>query len=98
MKGQPMARNTTINLVPNEWTQLTGDDVFALTFQNRAQYPMFVKGTTDATAPTDLTGAIRYNPGQGELNTPLSDLFPGIAAVRVWAISERANDVMVSHA
>jgi hypothetical protein len=93
-----MAQNTTVTLTPREWTQLTDADVTSITFQNRAGYPMFVKGTTGATAPTDATGAIRYNPGQGEVNALMIDLFPGIAAVRLWALSEQANDVMVSHA
>jgi hypothetical protein len=92
-----MAQNTTITLTPGAWTQLTDADVTSITFQNRAGYPMFVKGTTGATAPTDATGAIRYNPGQGERNVDLADLFPGIAAVRLWALSEQGNDVMVSH-
>jgi hypothetical protein len=93
-----MSQNTTITLTPNVWTQLTSGNVSSITFQNRAGYPMFVKGTTDTTAPTDATGAIRYNPGQGEINALMQDLFPGIAAVRLWALSAEANDVMVSHA
>jgi hypothetical protein len=58
-----------------------------------------IKATTDDTAPTDFTGAIRYNPGQGERNVALSDLFPGLAnRDRVWAYSTDATQVVVSHA
>lgn len=93
-----MAQNTTKTLTAGGWTQLTDADVTSITFQNIGGYHVLVKGTTDATAPTDTTGAVRYNPGQGERNVALSDLFPGIAAVRVWAYSDQGISVMVSHA
>ena len=93
-----MAQNTTIQVPALAWTQLTDADVISITFQNRTAYAVLIKGTTDATAPTDATGAIRYNPGQGERNVALSDLFPGIAAVRLWAFTENASEVFVSHA
>ena len=92
-----MAQNTTTTLTAATWTQLTDADVTTLTFQNTGSQYIQINGTTDATAPTDATGALRYNPGQGELNTALADLFPGIAAVRVWAYSDIAVPVMVSH-
>jgi hypothetical protein len=93
-----MAQNTNVFLTPNVWTQLTDSDVSSITFQNRTAYPILVKGTAGATAPTDDTGAIRYNAGQGELNALMIDLFPGISATRLWALSEKSNTVMVSHA
>ena len=93
-----MAQNTTINIPALEWTQLTNANVTSITFQNKSGHPVFVHGTTGATAPTDRAGAIRYNPGQGERNVELADLFPGIAAVRVWAIADTGVSVFVSHA
>lgn len=93
-----MAQNTTVDLSANEWTQLTDADVTTITFQNVGGSHMLVKGTTGATAPADFSGCIRYNPGQGELNTALSDLFPGISAARVYAYSPGGVPVMVSHA
>jgi hypothetical protein len=92
-----MAQNTTTTLTAGAWTQLTDADVSSITFQNIGSYHIFVKGTATATAPTDATGAIRYNPGQGERNVSLSDLFPGISAARVYAYSDDAVSVMVSH-
>jgi hypothetical protein len=92
-----MAQNTTITLTAGAWTQLTDADISSITFQNTGGYHMLVKGTATATAPTDATGAIRYNPGQGERNVSLSDLFPGISAARVYAYSDDAVSVMVSH-
>lgn len=93
-----MAQNTTVSIPEKTWTQLTDADVTAITFQNKSGYHILVKGTTSASAPTDLDGAIRYNPGQGELNTALSDMFPGISAVRLYAYAPEGASVMVSHA
>ena len=93
-----MAQNTTIPLTQGQWTQLTDADVSSITFQNTGGYHILIKGTTDATAPTSAAGAIRANPGQGELNVLMADLFPGIAAKRLWALSSQAVGVFVSHA
>lgn len=93
-----MAQNTTIIVPAKTWTQLTDADVTAITFQNTAGYHILVKGATSAVAPTNDDGAIRYNPGQGERNVFLSELFPGIAAVRVYAYAPTGAEVMVSHA
>lgn len=94
-----MAQNTTVNAASATWTQLTNADATSITFQNISGAHIMVKGTTTASAPTDFTGAIRYNPGQGERNVPLSDLFPGVTGVkRVYAYSEVGASVVVSHA
>ena len=93
-----MPQNTDIVLTAYDWTLLTDDNVSTVTFQNRGEYYILVKGTTDTTKPTNDNGSIRYNPGQGELNTLLADLFPGIAAVRLWAWAPKKLEVMVSHA
>lgn len=93
-----MAQNTDVVLPKNTWTQLTNSNVTSITFQNRSGYHILVKGTAGATAPTDQTGSIRYNAGQGELNTPLADLFAGIGANRVYAYAPDGATVMVSHA
>ena len=93
-----MAQNTDIVLTADDWTQLTDANVTSITFQNKGTYYMLVKGTTDTTKPTNDDGAARYNPGQGERNVTLSDLFPGVAAVRVWAYAPKSIEVLVSHA
>lgn len=94
-----MAQNTTITVPARTWTQLTDADITAITFQNIGSSHVLIKATTDATAPTNFSGAIRYNPGQGERNVALSDLFPGLAGRdRVWAYAEDATPVVVSHA
>ena len=93
-----MAQNTTITATPNAWTLLTNSDVTSVTFQNTSGYHAMISGTTGATEPSSQSGAIRYNPGQGERNVAMSDLFPGITAVRVWVLASEAISVMVSHA
>ena len=80
-----MAQNTDIVLPIAVWTELTNASVTSITFQNKSGGYILVKGTAAATAPTDDNGAVRYNPGQGERNVSLSDLFPGISATRVYA-------------
>lgn len=94
-----MARNTTINVPAVTWTQLTSADVTSITFQNVSGNFVLIKATVGANAPSDTTGAIRYNPGQGERNVALSDLFPGVSgANRVYAYSVDGAAVVVSHA
>lgn len=94
-----MAQNTTITVPARTWTQLTDADITAITFQNVGSNYILIKSTTDTSAPTTSAGAIRYNPGQGERNVALSDLFPGLAGRdRVWAYAEDATPVVVSHA
>ena len=94
-----MAQNTTITVPAGAWTQLTDADITSITFQNIGSNHIMVKATTDGTAPTNYAGAIRYNPGQGERNVALSDLFPGLAGRDLlWAYATDATQVVVSHA
>jgi hypothetical protein len=94
-----MPQNTTIAVPAVTWTQLTDADITSITFQNVGSNHIVVKATTDGTAPTSTNGGFRYNPGQGERNVALSDLFPGIASRdRLWAYSTDGSSVVVSHA
>lgn len=94
-----MARNTTLTLPANDWLQITNANVTALTFQNVGPYGLAIKATVDETEPSDIVGALRYAPGQGERSVLLADLFPGIdGAARVWAYCESPSSVFVSHA
>jgi hypothetical protein len=92
-----MAQQTDISVPAQTWTQVTDADVTSITFQVRANDAVYIKGTTGAVAPTDTTGAIVYWSGQGELNKSLSDMFPGIAAVRVYAYCDGVATVSVGH-
>jgi hypothetical protein len=68
-----------------------------ITFQNASGYGMLVKGTTDATTPTDDDGAIIYPPIWGEANRALSEIFLGSGFVRVWVYIEAGNGRVVVH-
>lgn len=94
-----MAQNTSVDIPANTWTQLTDADITAITFQNVGGHNLFIKATTDTTAPTNTNGAAVYPPGTGERNVALSDLFPGLASRdRLWAFGTEGGRVMVSHA
>lgn len=94
-----MAQNTDLNIPANAWTQLTDADVSQISFQNKGGTHIFVSATTDTTAPTTFAGAARYNPGQGEKNVLLSDIWPGLSGRdRVWAYAYSPVTVFVSHA
>ena len=93
-----MANQTTLFIEPETWTEITDADVSAITFQNRSKGHILVVGTNGST-PSGYEG-IRYNPGQGERNVFLADLFPGASATRVWVYAPEAYgaEVFVSHA
>jgi hypothetical protein len=93
-----MPLNTTLTIPASTWTQLTDADVTAITFQNVGGNHILIKATTDTTAPTNFLAAIRYNPGQGERNVSLADLFPGLSARdRIWAWADNTTQIFVSH-
>lgn len=94
-----MARQATIDVIKGTWTQLTAADVSLITFQNIGSSFVLVLGTNGVSAPGSKDGALRYNPGQGEMNTAVGDMFPGVVGVnRVWAYCEGPTQVVVSHA
>ena len=91
-----MPKQAIVNVPAATWTELTDSDVTAITFQNRSNGYVDVVGT-DGTTPTSANG-VRYDSGQGEQNTALSDIFPGVSATRVFAYSPVFVQVFVSHA
>ena len=94
-----MAQNTTLTIPASTWTQLTDADIARITFQNVGSNHALIKATIGASTPSNFNGAIRYNPGQGERNVLLTDLFPGLALRdRVWAYADNITPVVVSHA
>ena len=94
-----MPQNTTVEIPATTWTQITDANVTSITFQNISGNFVRVKGTVGATAPTHLAGALQYNPGQGERNVLLTDLFPGISGVnRLYVFADSGAQVVVSNA
>ena len=94
-----MARTTVLSIPALTWTQITNDDVTTITFQNRSEYDCYIAVTTDTNAPTDLSTAVKYGPGQGENSLTLSTAFDGTSgADRVWVYARDPLDFFVSHA
>ena len=94
-----MARNETLEVKSQTWSQLTNGDVSAITFQNQGPGDILVVATTSAAAPSTTSGTIRYKDGEGESNAALADLFPGVSSGdRVYAFGAGACSVFVSHA
>jgi hypothetical protein len=92
-----MAQNTTVTLTAGVWTQLTNANATNIMWENREGYSILVKGTADATQPTDDLGAVEYPGRTGERSVVLADFFPGITAVRLWGYCNSDARVMVSH-
>lgn len=95
-----MARNATVDIPADTWTQLTANDVTNITFQVTGGSEVWVKATTDTTTPTSQDDVLVYAYGNGETNVAMSALFAGLAlADRVWAYSpHHPAAVFVSHA
>lgn len=93
-----MALNTTVEIPARTWTQLTNADVTDITIVNEGPNALMIKVTARATPPTDFTAGITYLPNSGERFVALADVWPGIAATRVYAYCGNPTQVVVSHA
>lgn len=91
-----MASHGNVTIPAATWTQITADDATKATFFNLGQFPVFIEGRTSASAPTTITG-VPYNALEGERGVNMTDLFPGIAAVRLYAYSHAPTVVFISH-
>lgn len=94
-----MARNTNLTIPSGQWTQLTADDASKVTFMNIGGAKLYIAGTTSATEPNRDAAKLELDVGDGTIGSNLSDLFPGIAAVRLWAtpVSSYSGEISVSH-
>lgn len=93
-----MARHETLVLLPETWTQLTNSDVQSIVIQNQKFRTLLIMATVGAVAPTTTNGAWRYEQTRGEILV-IADLFPGISgANRIYAFTNEAGLVTVSHA
>ncbi|MBE9635792.1 hypothetical protein [Salipiger mangrovisoli] len=83
----------------DEVALLTDNDVTSITVQNQTGYTVRLIGAADATPPAADAAGLELAPGAVVLNEALADLFPGIAAVRVFAVGVTGSGrLMVSHA
>lgn len=94
-----MPQNLKIAVPQNTWTLMTNADVTSCTFQVplSARLPFLIAGTVGAVPPASGDAAIAYAPGEGEYNISLTDMFPGIAATRLYVFSARETSIFVSH-
>jgi len=95
-----MAQNTTLTIQPATWTLITDSDVSAARWVNTGPATVWIKATTDTTAPTSNAGAVPYPPFVGEsADRLLSDIWPGLTgADRLWAYCDVLGQVSISHA
>lgn len=95
-----MPQNNTVQVPKGAWTQLSSVDVSAVAIQNQSGYAIKLQATNGTTAPSSSLGAIDLQPnGIFTAQYLLSDIWPGVSgANRVWAWSDIAAAVRVSHA
>jgi hypothetical protein len=94
-----MPQNTTITGPANTWVLGTDANVTEIRFQNIGSGILYAQGTVGAVPPTSTLGAIKYEPGDGQVRTPLVDMFEGVTgANRVYFYSDVDFAVSVSHA
>lgn len=94
-----MAQTTNISVPARTWTQISDGNIAAVTFQNVSEFDIFIRGTVGAVAPTGGASGIKYEPTRGEVNRPMTDLFPGTSgANRLYAYSESNAVVFISNA
>ncbi len=93
-----MPRNETVLIPKDTWTQLTANDVTAITFQIKRGV-VEIAVAVGAVAPTNFDDAITYHAREGEMARPIAEMAPGIAGTRVYAYSAgEGASVYVSHA
>lgn len=97
------ARNATVTLPAGTWTRLTegSTDITVATIQIVGGINgVYVKATTDGTAPTTNDGAYFYEVKSGEKELTMSEMFPGLTGADVlWGLSPwGVGYVTVSHA
>lgn len=94
-----MARHANVTVPAATITQLTADDATIATVQNLSTGDeVMLFATADATAPSDFTEGFRLLPGMMLAGLYMSELFPGIAAKRLWAYAQyRGVTVRISH-
>lgn len=92
-----MARNQESVMCPNGvWTQLTNDDVSAITLVV-LQGDVYVRFTTDETTPTEA-GGLPLREGAGVLAKPVNEMTFLVGADRVWAKPLASNGSVLNDA
>lgn len=94
-----MAKNTGEALAADTITQLTAADSANLAIMNTGGTTVWLFGAASASAPSNpaysKAGAIMLEPGEA-IKGALSDFWPGITAVRVYAYAHHPAKLNVS--
>ena len=93
-----MAKNGTETVGKFGWTEITDNDITSATFQVTGAHDVRVMGTVGSVAPTNPTDGILFEVFDGVTNRTLADLFPGVAATRLYAKSRNGGSkIFISH-
>lgn len=93
-----MSRNEVVSMPANTLIELTANDITSIVIEPQIGSIM-IYGMPSAVPPTDLSNGVTVATGSIVLSDiSLLTMFPGITAVRIFAISPAANKVKVSHA
>lgn len=92
-----------VKTLTKSWQEMTDADVTSITLQNRGSDEAEFVGTVGAVAPADTAQpqGIVLERGTAVINRAMTDLFPGVAATRVYgrvAAGGEVAQVYVSHA
>jgi len=95
-----MPFNGNVNVPAGTWTQLTANDVAAISVQNLSLNRLvFVMATAGAVAPSGAGGGLRLDPSEAVEGLSLAGMFSGVASpTRVYGWSDSTMEVFVSHA
>jgi len=83
-----------------DWTEITDNDITSATFQVTGAHDVRVMGTVGAVAPTDPDDGVVFvaKDFDGVTKRTMDDLFPGIAATRLYARSlNGGSKIFISH-
>ncbi len=90
-----MPFDNKVSLVRGVWTLVTVNNASEVTIQTTEE-KIQVKGTTGTTAPA--VDSIGYTIPRGDaVIIKMSDISKGIAAQRLWAVSDVDQDIYVTH-
>ena len=93
-----MPRDERVAVAADQWTEITGTDVSALTVQAIGGREVWLR-RAGAAAPAGKQGLV-LRPGGAMVSGALDELWPGTGGARVWARARggAATAVWVSHA
>lgn len=94
-----MPQNANVAVPAKTWTQITNGNITGLRVQQQGPGAVLLQATVGAVAPSDAAGSYRLTEDEPAALLTLANIWPGVVgANRVYAWSEMATTVSVSHA